>query len=58
MHLDLHFQFKLSCFENDCAEPYFFQSFLKIYLKTRGKNRCLHFCGLLKTGFFLFFLVL
>lgn len=49
MHLDLHFQFKLSCFENDCAKPYFFfQSFLKIYLETRGKKMVLTFPWLFK----------
>lgn len=43
MHLNLHFLFKLSCLENYCAEPCFFQSFLKKYLETRGKKLVLIF---------------
>lgn len=39
MHLDLHFQFKLSCFENDCAKPYFFfKIFSEDILGNQGKK--------------------
>lgn len=54
MHLDLHFQLKLGCFEN-VLNPIFFKSFVKIYLETRGKKLVHTFPWPFKNGLCLVF---